>query len=185
LKRGNVRIIGGRWRGRRIDIPPHARPTSDRIRETLFNWLQMHIVDANILDCFAGSGALGFEALSRGAKCVMFIDENQDVIIHLQATKNLFDAEEAKIIQAKFPSNSFWKTLHGQQFDIVFLDPPFHKNLVLPVLSGLQQHQLLNENAKVYIEVEHDFDLASKLTDWKILKQQIAGQVGYYLITNE
>jgi len=183
LNTGKVRIIGGRWRGRRISIPSQARPTGDRIRETLFNWLQMFIHDAKVLDLFAGSGVLGFEALSRGAAYATLVDQNGSVVRELQNTTDMLDSDAAIILQATVPSKKLWQQLNGMQFDIVFLDPPFRQGLVLPVLSGLVRHNLLAANAKIYIEVESEFDLIQHLDGWEIVKQKQSGQVGYYLIS--
>ena len=128
MKNNNqLRIIGGRWRGRRISFPDviGLRPSGDRIRETLFNWLQNTIHDAVCLDLFSGSGILGFEALSRGSAQVTFVDQHPVVIKHLQGVSELLAIDEVRIIRADVPSSSLQKQLSGTQYNLVFLDPPF------------------------------------------------------------
>jgi 16S rRNA (guanine966-N2)-methyltransferase len=127
-----LRIIGGRWRGRKIRfLPlPGLRPTSDRIRETLFNWLMPTIKDARCLDLFAGSGALSFEALSRGAQSAVMIDQSPQVIAVLQENAALLKINTAEFYCATSPQGL--KKLHLTPFDIVFLDPPFHQQLIAP-----------------------------------------------------
>lgn len=176
---GKVRIIGGQFRGRHIHFPAidGLRPTPDRVRETLFNWLAPIIHNAHCLDLFAGSGALGFEALSRGAAHVTFIDQSSQIITHLKKYADIFDAKKIEIIKGEVPDISITHT-----FDIVFLDPPFHQNLITPVSHWLTQMNCLNENAYIYIETEIELNLELP-TNWQMLKNKKAGQVAYYLYT--
>src|SRR3989338_6201010 len=130
-KPNRLRIIAGTWRGRKLTFPdtPELRPSPDRVRETLFNWLAPVIEGARCLDLFAGSGALGFEALSRGAHCVTFVDTSSEVISHLHTTlQQLSTTAEILKLNATKPF-----TCKNKPFDIVFLDPPFHQNLLEPV----------------------------------------------------
>jgi 16S rRNA (guanine966-N2)-methyltransferase len=150
----SVRLISGKWRSRRVTFPVinQLRPTSDRVRETVFNWLGNLIPAATCLDLFSGSGALGFEALSRGAAHVTFIDSSSDVIsaihanaINLQTTD--YTAHCLVILDSCFvPSCA--------PYDIVFLDPPFCQGLLLPTLGWLQQNHFITENTVIYFEVE-------------------------------
>src|SRR5689334_13621175 len=123
MAQGNIRIIGGTWRGRKLLVPdvPHLRPTPDRVRETLFNWLAPVLPGAHCLDAFAGSGALGFEALSRGAAQVVMVDESPVVIKHLQAQAVILKTTQAEIYRANVPQQL---KKPAKPFDIVFLDPP-------------------------------------------------------------
>src|SRR5277367_3125267 len=123
--RNSVRIIGGGWRGRRVSFPdiPGLRPTPDRVRETLFNWLQHSVAGSRCLDLFAGSGALGLEALSRGAREVVFVDQAQAAISHLQTQISRLDAVARTRIMGE-DAGRYLRT-SPEVFDIVFLDPPF------------------------------------------------------------
>lgn len=182
---GTVRIIGGQWRGRKLKFPAITglRPTPDRVRETVFNWLAPIIQESQCLDLFAGSGALGLEALSRGAASVVFVDQSPQVVKYLQ--------EQLKILNAEKQTKVYCKTVdpfrHGKEilqghFNIVFLDPPFHKNLIKPCCEWLERENLLAPNAYVYIEAESALNPLPIPENWQILKSKIAGQVGYHLI---
>src|SRR3990167_10705810 len=129
MANNSVRIIGGKWRGKKISFPPLSflRPTHDRIRETLFNWMEPYLHDAVCLDLFAGSGVIGFEALSRGAKFVVMVDQDIEVITSLKKNLKTLSAENVEIIQAKIPAKTFKS--QQKQFDIVFLDPPYFEGL--------------------------------------------------------
>ena len=176
-----LRIIAGTWRSRKFYFPPIAaiRPTPNRVRETLFNWLSPIIAHAHCLDLFAGSGSLGFEALSRGASSVTFIDNHREVIEHLQKTIALFHAQNTKVINAEIPIYSF---VPEKKFDIVFLDPPFSQKLIGPCCEWLTQQSLLAENAYIYIEAEKMLDPLPIPSHWQLIKSKIAGQVKYYLL---
>jgi 16S rRNA (guanine966-N2)-methyltransferase len=179
--RGQVRIIGGNWRGRKLTIPdvPGVRPTPDRVRETLFNWLAPILPGARCLDLFAGSGALGFEALSRGAAFVMMVDQSLAVVKALQAQLKIFGAANADIVQAKIPQN--WP-IATKSFDIVFLDPPYSENLLLPTCRGLEEKKLLAVDAMVYLESRDPSTEEDLPAGWRVMKSKKAGQVGYYLV---
>lgn len=181
MREGKVRIIGGKWRGRRLKVPDikDLRPTPDRVRETLFNWLSPHIVGSRCLDLFAGSGVLGFEALSRGAAYVELVDQSKAVVQLLQEELATFKAEDAaRIYLAKVPTQL---KIPAERFDIVFLDPPYQENILLKTCEYLEAHAFLAKNALIYLEaaaVIKDNELPST---WQLLKQQQAGQVIYHL----
>ena len=149
-----IRIIGGKWRHRYIRVPslPELRPTPNRIRETLFNWLDPMIPDAHCLDLFAGSGALGFEALSRGANHVTFVEVSTIALTALKRNSDQLKAEGATIINAAFPSIP---ALPQPQYDIIFLDPPFHQAFITPALNWLLENALLKTHSLIYMETEY------------------------------
>ncbi len=181
-----IRIIGGKWRGRKLSFPDalSLRPSADRVRETLFNWLQFKVVSARCLDLFAGSGALSFEAVSRGAKEVVLIDSNADVIANLNKVKQVFVANNMKIAQHE--AINYLKGLVEQSeqqqnsFDIIFLDPPFKQGLLDKALTLLGQSSCLADGGVIYFEhaIEDNIDISA----WDILKQKQAGQVCFGLL---
>lgn len=180
MQQGFVRVIAGKWRGRRLNVPEVAdlRPTPDRVRETLFNWLAMKIVNTRCLDLFAGSGALGFEALSRGAAYVEMVDQSAKVVQKLKEELLKFKADNASVYQASVPEGL--KPV-VQPFDIVFIDPPYQANLLLPCCHYLENQGYLAKSAYIYLEassVIKDNDLPST---WRLLKAEQAGQVFYHL----
>lgn len=177
---GQVRIIGGQWRGRRIAVPdlPGLRPTPDRVRVTLFNWLSGHLPGARCLDLFAGSGVLGFEALSRGAASVVMVDQSPVAIQHLKQTAALLKTNNAEIYQASVPQDLHRPAL---PFDIVFLDPPYQLDLLRPTCHYLEQHQFLSDSAYLYLEAEAAISDNELPPSWRIIKRQQAGAVYYHL----
>ena len=150
-KRNSLRIIGGVWRSRRIQFAdsPQIRPTPDRVRETLFNWLADRITGARCLDLFAGSGALGFEAASRGAGHVVQVDSDASVVAMLAKQKQALEAQQVDIVQQDALEYLDRVT---QSFDIVFLDPPFGEALQQQVLSVLLARRLVSASGLVYVE---------------------------------
>lgn len=180
MQKGFVRIIGGAWRGRRLPVPDvkDLRPTPDRVRETLFNWLATKIVDTHCLDLFAGSGVLGFEALSRGARSVVLVDNSREVIKQLETQQKIFNAQSMQIYQATIPQQL---QKPEQPFDIVFLDPPYQSDLLLPTCHYLETQGFLSANAMIYLEAKQvitDNDLPA---NWTMIKSKQAGQVAYHL----
>jgi 16S rRNA (guanine966-N2)-methyltransferase len=174
-----VRIIGGKWRGSKLAVvdAPGLRPTPDRIRETLFNWLAPKCAGARVLDCFAGSGVLGFEAMSRGAAHVVALEQQRDVIVRLKAEAERFQALEFEVI-AGDACRSIERLQRG--FDIVFIDPPYAEpELRNRVFSKLEAQGCLRPGAVIYFEWPHstEFDLPGPGLRW--LKQKSAGQVNY------
>jgi 16S rRNA (guanine966-N2)-methyltransferase len=178
---GQIRIIGGQWRGRKLKVPdvPNLRPTPDRVRETLFNWLAMTIQGAYCLDPFAGSGALGFEALSRGAAHVVMVDQSSTVVKLLQEESQTLKATNAEIYQARAPLQL---KKPAKLFDIVFLDPPFQEGSLLPTCFFLEENGFLANNAYIYLEANQTLQPSDLPLNWKIIKSKKAGQVAYHLI---
>lgn len=177
----SLRIIAGQWRSRKIYFPdlPQLRPTPDRVRETLFNWLMPVITGARCLDLFAGSGALGLEAISRGAAEVVFVDSDRQVQTYLNETLRLLQAEHARVVQAD--------ALHylagsAQAFDVVFLDPPYQSELLLPCCQALEAQGWLTPQAYIYIETASHTPLAGLPDNWQQLREKTAGQVSYRLL---
>ena len=182
-----LRIIGGRWRGRKLVFPeaPGLRPTPDRVRETLFNWLSPVISGARCLDLFCGSGALSLEALSRGAGHATLIDLSTKVIRQLQQNLALLDCNNAELIQADALS---WLTgvspNPGGGYDIIFLDPPFRQQLLDRCCSEIADRALLNPGGLVYLEMETGAT-PSLPSSWEIYRQTKAGNVCCYLCKTE
>lgn len=180
----SVRIIGGEWRGRKLDFPAieGLRPTPDRVRETLFNWLQSYLPGARCLDLFSGSGALGLEALSRGAASVTFIDQAPEVINQLRSNLNTLKANNAELVLRSAPE---WleQCLPDEEvrYDLVFMDPPFRKGLTVSVCALLEQRQLLADEALIYIETEAELQLKQLPENWQLHREKQAGQVSYRL----
>ncbi len=174
-----LRIIGGTWRGRKLRFPEieTLRPTPDRVRETLFNWLAPVIEGARCLDLYAGSGALGLEALSRGAASVVMVDSDASVITRLREHVHTLSAN-AEIIQAD--TLAYLASAPPQTFDIVFLDPPFHQGLIAPACVALEKHGWPKPGATIYLEAEKDY-VPQVPVNWRIVKSKQAGQVGYHL----
>jgi len=183
-QQNQLRIIGGTWRGRKLNFPdlPGLRPTSDRVRETLFNWLQADVAGANVLDLFAGSGALGLEALSRGASQVVFVDSQKLAVEQIRNNAEILGANNAELVLTD--ANSYLQSSSkNKSFDLVFLDPPFHQNLLMECLQGLQKNSLLNDDAKVYVESESELNENELSDSWQIMKAKTAGNVYYYLLS--
>jgi 16S rRNA (guanine966-N2)-methyltransferase len=178
-----VRIIAGRWRGRRLPVVdvPGLRPTPDRTRETLFNWLAPRLRGAACLDLFAGSGALGFEALSRGAGSVTLVERDARVVRQLQASAQLLGAEP---LQIQATDALTFLNAPPRRFEVVFLDPPFRQGLLAPTLQRLQQGDWLADHADIYVEVEREAACPALPAGWNVRKQGQAGQVAFYLLSN-
>lgn len=179
-----LRIIGGQYRSRKIIFEAEAglRPTHNRIRETVFNWLQAVIENSCCLDVFAGSGAMGFEALSRGAKTVVFCDISKNVIHHLKQNAEQLNIVNADFYQCDFVSKN---PVSEQQFDVVFLDPPFQKNLLIKTCELLEERNLLKTNALVYCEFQKgSVDITQFPKNWVVKKQQETQTIVYMLLEN-
>jgi 16S rRNA (guanine966-N2)-methyltransferase len=175
-----LRIIGGEWRGRKLPIldAEGLRPTGDRLRETLFNWLTLDLPGARCLDVFAGTGALGLEALSRGAGSVTMIELQGDVAEQLRANCATLGARNVDIIQTN--ALTWLKQPHEQQFDVVFIDPPFAANLWQQSVDLLEQQALLADEAIIYVETPKDVHLEPP-ADWSLHRRKPAGAVCAYL----
>jgi 16S rRNA (guanine966-N2)-methyltransferase len=173
-------IIGGNWRSRKISFEDAEglRPTPARVRETLFNWLQYDILGSRCLDLYAGSGALSFEAASRGAKFVVQVENNHVACRNLKANALTLGAEQIKIVQ----SEVFRYLANGvETFDVVFIDPPFNLNLAAQTCQWLEDKGWLASHAKIYVETERSCKLEMMPENWRLLKQKTAGEVMYHL----
>ncbi len=185
MKSSSCRIISGRWRGRKVtfDNAEGLRPTTDRIRETVFNWLQPYIHQSHCLDAFAGSGVLGFEAMSRGAADLVFVEQNIQTVKNLKENINTLKANNVNVVQQD--ALCWLSSVRGEQtFDLVFLDPPFHAELLTKAATLLVQSGCLAKDAIIYVEhnVAEDIMLPE---NWFCLKQKKAGQVAYKLFENQ
>jgi 16S rRNA (guanine966-N2)-methyltransferase len=177
-----LRIIGGAWRGRKLRFPPspEIRPTPDRVRETLFNWLTPRMVGARCLDLFAGSGALGLESLSRGAAHVTFVERDSAAVRELRARLSEWGAIGTEVEQGdalRFLGGA------GGPYDIVFLDPPFDSDLLTAAAGRLEQGSWLAQGALIYMECAARNGLPPLPPTWVTTKTKQAGEVGYHLLT--
>lgn len=179
-----LRIIGGKHRGRRLRFPAGVaiRPTPDRVRETLFNWLQPRIVGARVLDLFAGSGALGLEALSRGAAHVSFIEKDRRAAAAIDTLAREWGEEGA---QVSCTDALGWlaQSAGDAPFDIVFLDPPYDAALWSESAAALERGALLAPNARIYIEHRAREELPRLPDGWQHIRDGRAGEVGYHLFS--
>jgi len=178
-RNNTIRIIGGEWRGRKLTVPAldGLRPTGDRVRETLFNWLSAEVVGARCLDLFAGTGALGLEALSRGAAHCVFVDAAAVATRQLQDNLTLLQCDRARICTADGLRQLERET---GPFDIVFLDPPFALQLWQGALSALTHEELLSHEALVYVEQPRSQQLEF-VFPWQLHREKLAGDVRYGL----
>jgi len=176
---GRVRIIGGQWRSRIISFPVQAdlRPTPDRVRETLFNWLGQDLSGLSCLDLFAGSGALGFEAASRGASHVVMVESNSNSYKALSENKIKLKADKVELSRM---DASVFLTTNIQKFDIVFLDPPYRLELLPNILPLLPSH--LAKGGQVYLETQRFSDIDQYLQCWEIWRKSRAGKINCYLL---
>jgi 16S rRNA (guanine966-N2)-methyltransferase len=181
---GQIRIIGGQWRGRKLPVPdsPGLRPTTDRVRETLLNWLAPSMVDAHCLDCFAGSGALGLEALSRYAASATLIEMDRAVSQQLQKNLATLQASHGKVLNANTLSVL---AQPGTPHNVVFVDPPFRKGLLDETLSLLEKNGWLADEALIYVESEVENGLPVVPASWALHREKVAGQVAYRLFIRE
>ena len=175
-----LRIIGGEWRSRCINFidVPGLRPTPARVRETVFNWLRNDIIASRCLDLYAGSGALGFEAASRGAKSVSQVESNALACRALKENTLALAANQIKIVHA-----DVFRYLSGdaEVFDVVFIDPPFAMSLAVQTCQWLEDKGWLSKHAKIYVEAESTLKLEGLPENWRLLKSKLAGEVGYHL----
>jgi len=180
-RRNFVRIIGGTWRGRRVNFPdsPGLRPTPDRVRETLFNWLKDAVAGSRCLDLFAGSGALGLEALSRGAREVVFVEQAAAVARALRAELvRLGGAARARVVEA--PAARFLAA-PGEPFDVLFLDPPFTLSVLPEYVARIDAGSWVKRDGWVYLECERTTGAPALPAHWELVKSKSAGEVGYHL----
>ena len=182
---GRLRIVAGNWRSRLLDVAdvPGLRPTAERIRETLFNWLAPRIAGADCLDLFAGTGALGFEALSRGAGSAVFVERSSQAAAVLRRNIDVLGAATATVVEGD--ALRFLESTATGPFDVVFLDPPFARNALDELCRLLARSGLLAPGALVYLEDDRkrpDVDLPD---DWRVLKRKEAGNVRYMLVATD
>ena len=179
--RQRVRIIAGKWRSRVLTFPSvdGLRPTGDRIRETLFNWLAPNIVGANCLDLFSGSGALCFEALSRGAADCLALEKSPKALAALAENKTLFDAAELTLHRAD--TVAYLRNSPDKPFDIVFVDPPFDLNLLTETCTLLEKYQWLAVDSLIYCELSARHNNFAPPPNWRIVRSKAAGGVNYLL----
>jgi 16S rRNA (guanine966-N2)-methyltransferase len=184
-KQRQVRIIGGLWRGRKLRFTPSEglRPTGDRIRETLFNWLGPYIENARCADLFAGSGALGLEALSRGAVYCDFVDTNSAVVSQITEHLRTLHAHHSgachRISAQQFLQRS------SKPYDIVFVDPPFNFQMVEPVCAALADSRLLTRESLIYVEAAATQSSPTFPAGWNLRREKTAGGVTYRLFEND
>lgn len=178
--RNQLRIIAGTWRGRKLVFAPVSgvRPTPDRVRETLFNWLAPVVRGARCLDLYAGSGALGLESASRGAAEVVLVDSDPLVVRTLQEQVRLLNADQVRVVLA---DTGAYLRAPAQPFDVVFLDPPFREQRLPEAIRQLEAAGWLADEAWVYLEAERQLEL-SLPANWELYRSKTAGQVGYHLV---
>ncbi|MGI2258451.1 16S rRNA (guanine(966)-N(2))-methyltransferase RsmD [Shewanella sp. GXUN23E] len=193
---GQVRIIAGQWRSRKLPIQDleGLRPTTDRVRETLFNWLSGELSGARVLDCFGGSGALAMEALSRYASYARVFELQKSAVVQLQNNLKTLKCEQADVIagdslqllaQGPAGQRAVKDKESAKGFDIIFIDPPFRKGLADNCIRALTTYQWLNADALIYIETEAELQALPVPADWTQLKEKTAGQVCYRLYRYE
>ena len=177
----SIRIIGGEWRSRKLTVPeaPGLRPTPDRVRETLFNWLAPTIQGARVLDAFTGSGALFLEALSRGASTGVAIDANTNAVNNLRRNLAVLQCDDAEVLRVD--SLQYLSNKTEQGFDIVLLDPPFHQDLLLSACQLLENNNWLNKDAWIYTESEQAPSSLGVPSSWRLHREKHTGQVHYAL----
>ncbi|EKO3414381.1 16S rRNA (guanine(966)-N(2))-methyltransferase RsmD [Vibrio fluvialis] len=177
---GQVRIISGLWRGRKLPVhdAEGLRPTTDRVKETLFNWLAQDIPHARCIDLFAGSGGLGFESASRQADKVTMLEMNPQAFAQL---KTNIAALKASNIEAVNTDTLAYLKQPGQAYDVVFIDPPFRQGLLQETVQLLEQNGWLAANAMIYIESEKELPLTELPENWQLYREKLAGQVCYRL----
>jgi len=187
-KSNSLRIIGGTWRSRHIQFidSPKIRPTPDRVRETLFNWLASNINGATCLDLFAGSGALGFESMSRGADQVVLVEEDARIATMLNEQKDQFNAQT---IEIRNQNALTYLQNENQQFDVIFLDPPFDGEILEKVIPMILKQQLLNAHGLLYVESAAQQksikSLDILLETLNCIREKVSGEVRYALYTGD
>lgn len=182
IRPGRLRIVAGKWRSRLLPIAeaPGLRPTSERIRETLFNWLAPTLEGSRCLDLFAGSGALGFEALSRGAAAVTFVDSSAAAADNLRHSAEALHATDATVLESD--AFRFLDKHRGERYDLVFLDPPFSDNRAQDLCTLLADNDMLAGGARVYVERERGHALPDLPEGWEVTHEKSAGNVSYALL---
>lgn len=177
IRSGKIRIIGGQWRSRRLQFPVinNLRPSPDAVRETLFNWLRQDLVGSQCLDLFAGSGAIGFEAASRGATSVTMVEAHPTVARQLMHNTGLLDA--ARIIKVITTKAEKFVATCEQRFDCVFLDPPFDANLVATICATIERQNIIGDGGIVYLETRTSHEPLPIPASWHIIRHKRRGIV--------
>jgi len=178
---GQIRIIGGIWRGRKLPVPlaEGLRPTPDRVRETLFNWLTPYLPGARCLDLFAGTGALCIEALSRGAGEVVMVERDATVATGLRQNLETLGAAHATVVNTDATE---YLARAVKPFDIVFIDPPFASDLIGRCAALIAQRGWIHSEGIAYVEAPARLDPLPVPQDWQVLRSKRAGEVGYHLL---
>lgn len=187
MKNNVLRIIGGQWRGRKLSFFPAkgTRPTPDRVREALFNWLMYDLHGADCLDAFSGSGALGIEALSRGAAHVTFLEQNPRVCHQLKATFQSFALDKQMALLHETKTQKWLQRPAHKAFDIIFLDPPFFQDLLPVCFEAIDHYGWLKPNGLLYVEYECELLIQGMLLPgWACIRNKQFGEVGSALISN-
>ena len=180
--RGKVRITSGEWKNRNLEVPDidGLRPTSERVRETLFNWLMPSIHKSVCLDLFAGSGSLGFEALSRGAKHCTFVEKSKLAFSQIKTTRTSLNAVNSEVHNCD--AIDFLSSVHNHNFNLVFLDPPFSDDYLISSIESIHEYQLVSRGGYIYIEFNKDNDLSDLPDNWSVIRKKIYGNVCFILI---
>ena len=178
---GQLRIIAGEWRGRKLPVAdlPGLRPTSDRVRETVFNWLSMYVPGAHVLDCFSGTGALSLEALSRGAASAVMLEKAGPAAQTLKVNLATLKSDKGQVFNTD--SLQWLSQKASQSFDLIFLDPPFRMDMLQATCELLETNGYLNENSLIYIEAEKELSPLPVPANWQPLKSKTAGQLSFTL----
>lgn len=182
-----LRIIGGTWGGRQLSFPGggQLRPTPDNVRETLFNWLAPQIAQAQCLDLYAGSGAIGLEALSRGASHVMFVENDRRHALAIKEHLNVLSEQERATVRTMDAIKTLKQLSQDEprpEFDLIFMDPPFDHDMVAPTLEALVQCEILRSTGMVYVEHEKKLNLELG-TQWDIWREKSHGGAKSLLLT--
>ncbi len=182
---GRLRIVAGKWRSRLLDIAevPGLRPTSERVRETLFNWLAPSIQGARCLDLFAGTGALGFEAMSRGATEVVFVENSRRAIKAIEKSTKILDA--AGVVVHCGDATEYLRDARPASFDIIFLDPPFADDSLEALCRQIDDRGILAPGGRIYLEQDRAKPETELPDRWRILRNKTAGNVRYMLVEIE
>ena len=180
--RGKVRITSGEWKNRNLEVPDidGLRPTSERVRETLFNWLMPSIHKSVCLDLFAGSGSLGFEALSRGARHCTFVEKSKLAFRQIKTTRTILNAMNSEAHNCD--AIDFLSSVHNHNFNLVFLDPPFSNNYLISSIESIHEYQLVSSGGYIYIEFNKNNDLSDLPDNWSVIRKKIYGNVCFILI---
>ncbi|WP_143871448.1 16S rRNA (guanine(966)-N(2))-methyltransferase RsmD [Catenovulum sediminis] len=185
LSAGFVRIIAGQWKGRKLSVAdlPGLRPTTDRVKETLFNWLMFEVAESRVLDCYAGSGSLSFEALSRGARYATLLEKSKAAAVSLKANlSNLKGLPPSAAAVVQTDTLDYLQTHNSaESYDIIFIDPPFRQGLLEKTCRLVTENNYIAKQGLIYLEYENELAQLTLPSSWKLLKSQTAGQSKYQL----